>query len=215
MQGLTINNSGQENIIEVHHDCVFKNSVIDVKGNNCHITIEKCTKIDGLNFRIYGSNKTIFLGASTKKIRNLKFTSIRGSHQRLHIGEHFGCGGVDIQMNDGNESCTIGNDCLFSWGIKLRTSDGHSVIDLTTNRAINLPRDISIGDHVWVGEDVKILKGSNIQNDSVVGSSAIVTKPFFETNVIIAGIPAMIIKRDITWDRRMPTEYNLDNCTDD
>lgn len=111
-------------------------------------------------------------------------------------------------MNDGNESLKIGNDCLFSWGIKLRTSDGHSVVDLKTSKAINLPEDIVIGDHVWIGEDVKFLKGSIIPNNCVVGSGSIVTKKFSDENVVIAGCPARIMRRGITWDRRRPEEFN-------
>lgn len=215
ISGLIINNNGHENIIDIHPECVFKKSSIEINGKNCNIKIDKCTKIDGLNLRVIGNNKIIHIGSSSKKIRNLKITSIRGDNQKLIIGDSFGCGGTDIQMNDGDEDCIIGYDCLFSWNIKIRTSDGHSVVDLTTKRAINLPRDVFIGDHVWVGEDVKILKGATVQNDSVIGSSSIVTKPFDESNIILAGIPASIVKRNITWDRKMPREYNLDNLISD
>lgn len=115
---------------------------------------------------------------------------------------------MEIQMNDENETLTIGDNCLFSWGIKARTSDGHSIVDLSTNRAVNLPKDISIADRVWVGEDVSFLKGSMISSDSVVGSRSVVTKAFESPNVVIAGFPAIVVKENIKWDRRRPSEYN-------
>lgn len=111
-------------------------------------------------------------------------------------------------MNDGDENCFIGDNCLLSWGIKIRTSDGHSVVDLDTNKAINLPQDVNVGDRVWVGEGVSFLKGSLISADSVVGSHAIVTRKFDQPNCVIAGFPAKIVKENIKWDRRMPSEYN-------
>ena len=44
-------------------------------------------------------------------------------------------------------------------------------------------------------------KGVNIANNSVIGASAVVTKGFEESNVIIAGNPAKVIKRGINWRR--------------
>lgn len=128
----------------------------------------------------------------------------------MFIDENFGCGGVDIRMNDGYEKIFIGKDCLFSWGIKMRSSDGHSVIDLNSDNAVNLPADIYIGNHVWVGEDVKILKSVFIPNNCVLGGFSVVTKKFSEqdSNSIIAGFPAKVVKSNINWDRQKADEYN-------
>lgn len=198
---------GNELIIDP--DCNFSLSRIFVQGENNSIIINKALMHQKLFINIKGDNKKIVLGESKKNIVDLKIVSIRGNNQTVSIGTDFSCGGCEIQMNDGNENLTIGDDCLFSWGIKLRTSDGHSVVDLKTLKAINLPKDVVIGDHVWVGEDVKFLKGSVIPNNSIVGSGSIVTKKFSEENVVIAGFPALIMKRGVTWDRRMPEEFNL------
>ena len=113
-------------------------------------------------------------------------------------------------MNDGYEKIFIGKDCLFSWGIKMRTSDGHSVIDLNLDKAVNLPADIYIGDHVWMGEDVKILKGIYIPNNCVLGGFSVITKSFSkkDSNSVIAGFPAKVVKSNITWDRKKADEYN-------
>lgn len=112
-------------------------------------------------------------------------------------------------MNDGDEAIYIGDDCLFSWGIKARTSDGHSVVDLTTRRAINLPADIRIGSHVWVGEDARFLKGSSIGCNSVVASGSVLTKKIDDRNVIVAGHPGRVVRRNIDWDRQAPVPFNI------
>ncbi|OXY82112.1 acyltransferase [Oceanimonas doudoroffii] len=209
-KGIQIINEGENNLIHIEEGTPFSLSRIHIYGNNNKIRISKAKSISNLFLNLKGNNKTFYIGETQKNINNLKFTSIRGNNQSFVIGNSFSCGGMEIQMNDGDEKCTIGDDCLFSWGIKMRTSDGHSVIDIATDKAINIPRDILIGNHVWVGEDVKFLKGSSIPDNCIVGSYAVVTKAFLEQNIAIAGFPASVIKRGVNWDRRMPSEYNKD-----
>jgi len=45
--------------------------------------------------------------------------------------------------------------------------------------------------------DVKINKNTKISDDSIVGWGSIVTKKFEDKNIIIAGTPAKIVKRNI------------------
>jgi acetyltransferase-like isoleucine patch superfamily enzyme len=126
--------------------------------------------------KFIGDNKLFEIKPSSKNVNDLKIVFIRANNQVFTIGSDFSCGGLGIQMNDGNETFMIGDNCLFAWNIKIRTSDGHSVVDLDTEMTINLPKDVHIADSVWVGEDVSFLKGARISSDSVVGSRAVVTK---------------------------------------
>lgn len=206
--GLTIEDNGSNNVIEIDDSAIFKRSKIVINGNNNVVKLKKTLSYTNFVVNLKGDNKLINVEGSNKNINGLKFVSIRGNNQKFKIGENFSCGGLEVQMNDGNETCIIGDDCLFSWGIKIRTSDGHSIIDLESNKAINLPRDVYIADRVWVGEDVSFLKGVIISEDCVVGSRSVVTKKFTCNNCIIAGFPALVVKENIKWDRRMPSEYN-------
>ena len=87
---------------------------------------------------------------------------------------------------------------MFSSAIVVRTGDSHSILDKDGNR-INPSKSVRIGDHVWIGNQVTILKGVIIQKDSIVGSGSLVTKKFFDTNIIIGGSPAKVIKESISW----------------
>ena len=49
---------------------------------------------------------------------------------------------------------------------------------------------------------MKIGKNVSIADNSIVGWGSIVTRRFDEPNVVIAGIPARIVKRGIDWDRK-------------
>lgn len=205
--GLNLINDGN-NSVNVSDKTKFLRSSITVVGEGNSISIEQCRYIDGLNVVLKGNNKRFVLKSSSKKIRNLKVVSHRGDNQLVYIESQFGCGGCEIQMNDGGESLRIGSDCLFSWGIKIRTSDGHTIYDLSTGEVINKPSDVVIGDHVWISEDVKVLKGSLIPNNSVVGSSSIFTRKFSKENCIFAGSPARIVRENVNWDRENPVYFN-------
>ena len=146
-------------------------------------------------------------------IDNLVIRSPRGNHQSIYIDSDFGCGGVEFILTDGGERIHIGKDCLFAWDVKLRANDGHSIIDIESNTAINIPKEIIIGDHCWIGEGVKILKNTQISSNSVVGGFSVVTKKFLQKNVVVAGTPAKIVKSNITWDRLRPELYNLTKKT--
>ena len=45
------------------------------------------------------------------------------------------------------------------------------------------------------------MKGVTVKDNCVIGSSSLVNNSFEESNVIIAGVPAKIIKRNIEWSR--------------
>jgi acetyltransferase-like isoleucine patch superfamily enzyme len=76
---------------------------------------------------------------------------------------------------------------MIDYEIEFRTGDGHSVIDKTTGKRLNEAKDITIKDKVWIAAYCKIMKGVTISEESVIGTSSIVNKPFYERNVIIAG----------------------------
>jgi acetyltransferase-like isoleucine patch superfamily enzyme len=84
--------------------------------------------------------------------------------------------------------------------IEIRTGDSHSILDMSGNR-INPSSNVVIGNHVWVGSRVIILKGAQISDFSIIGAGSIVSGEFPDTNVILAGVPAKIVKDNINWKR--------------
>ncbi len=93
----------------------------------------------------------------------------------------------------------------------MRTSDGHSIYNPDTGELLNKPKSgINIGNHVWVGTDVFILKDVSIADNTVVGAGSIVTKAFTDKNVILAGTPAKIIKTNVNWSRKNTEHFIKD-----
>lgn len=65
--------------------------------------------------------------------------------------------------------------------------------ELPANRKL-ITNPVIIGSNVWLGENVVILAGVEIGSGAIIGSNSVVTKNI-PINVIVAGVPAIIIKQ--------------------
>lgn len=92
----------------------------------------------------------------------------------------------------------FGDDCVLGWNINIRDTDGHKIMS-EDGMLINPPKDVVIGNHVWIGQDVSILKGSVIPDNSVLAMKGLIAGRFSEENTIIGGFPATVIKRNVNW----------------
>jgi len=117
----------------------------------------------------------------------------------LTTGENSNGGIGEITSGDYSD-IRIGDDVLFSHGLTLRTSDMHSIYDAATGKRINPAAPIRIADHVWLGQDVIVLKGSSIGRDCVVAARALVSGEI-APGTLAGGCPARPIRSGITWDR--------------
>lgn len=54
-------------------------------------------------------------------------------------------------------------------------------------------KPVCIGNNVWIGEGVCVMPGVTIGDNVIIGANAVVTHSF-PKNVVIAGVPAKIIK---------------------
>ena len=154
-----------------------------------------------LNCNLVFRKKTVVVIEKSKhKIANLKILNNNGDSSALYIGNNFNCNGCEIRLWE-YRNVYIGADCMFSWSVKIFTSDGHAIVD-DTGELINVPEDVIIADKVWLGYGSVLLKGSAINYGSVVGAGSIVTKKFNMNNVVITGTPASIRRENIKWMRQ-------------
>lgn len=162
------------NDVFVDSNSVIKKLTLNVFGNNNIIVIEKGCYIEDLTIWIENDNNTVIIGKNSQLCGTLKLSCIEGT------------------------KIIIGEDCLFSSEIDVRTGDGHAILDENDVR-INPSKDVKIDNHVWVGYRAMILKGSHIHQKSIVGANSTVTGDVGESAVVVAGTPAKIIKRNINW----------------
>ena len=78
-------------------------------------------------------------------------------------------------------------------------SDFHKILD-GGGQQINPDEEVKIGDHVWINSRVTILKGTQVPNNTVIASGALLAKPYHEENTLLAGVPARVLKTGISWD---------------
>ena len=207
----TTDNSNKIVIVKTDGSRVYKRKLknLNVKfyGKNNVIEIQEPYKIKQLNCICYGSNNKLVLKkqASIKKYMRVIFQEANF----LEIDENFSLQSSLFSFrNSKSKKIKIGKDCMFSYNLEIRVSDAHLIYDIKTKEILNLPKDIEIGDHVWIAAGVKVLKGTKIPDNCIVGANSIVTKAFKDENSIIAGTPAKIIKRGVNWHKCATYEWD-------
>ena len=109
----------------------------------------------------------------------------------LSIGDNSGVG-ISCEIN-GN--VTIGNDVMMGPEVVIYTS-GHC-FDRTDipmcEQDMTEPKEVIIGDDVWLGRRVIIMPGVHIGKGCIIGAGAVVTKNIPEYSVAV-GVPAKVVK---------------------
>jgi acetyltransferase-like isoleucine patch superfamily enzyme len=172
----------------------------------------------GVRYDICGNNNRIIIGRGAILSKTRIF--MKGDFHTLEIGENCRCEGGSFHFED--QGCIIhlgksvilatahlavtepgrriliGNDCIFGNGLEIRTGDSHSIVDIATGKRINFAKDVTIGNHVWVGAHAKLLKGTVIGDGSIVGTGSIVSGRI-GSNRIVSGAPAITLMSNVTW----------------
>lgn len=190
---------GSSFIKEKHPTVWLRRTKVINKGKGNRIIIQRKSILDRCRFTFEGSNNTVVIGERSYLIGFS--VCVEGDGNRVELGERTKVyGATELACIEGCK-IRIGDGCMFSSNIHLRTGDSHSIVDLEGKR-INPSKDISLGDYVWVGQNVFVGKGVSIAEHTVVGACAVVTKAFDKPNVAIGGNPARIIKENIDWSMR-------------
>ena len=174
--GFSLNIVGDNNTITIPKNQIFKSNKIVISGNNSEFIIK-----------------------NTKQLIQ-RSTFILGNNSKIIIGENFSSNGINIVAAT-NTEISIGNSCMIGRNIHVRTTDGHKIKSCNNGEILNLPKNVKIGNRVWLADNAVVFKGVVIQDNCAVWINSVVTKQFEESNCVIAGNPAKIVKRGITWER--------------
>lgn len=190
--------AGNSRIKGLNPTVFMKRTKIVDSGKGNTISIGRNSIIQNCTFRFYGNNNKVIIGENCR-LSNLSIW-FEDDTNCVTIGNNTSSHGtVGLACIEGCK-INIGEDCMFSGNIEFRTGDSHSVTDLEGNR-INHSKDISIGNHVWIGQRAFICKGTKIPDNSIVAACSVVTKQFEQPHVVVAGNPAKITKENIDWKR--------------
>jgi acetyltransferase-like isoleucine patch superfamily enzyme len=89
---------------------------------------------------------------------------------------------------------SIGRECIIADRVMLIDFD-HGVTEV--ERPIRLQgiykRDVRVGHNVWIGYGACVLRGVDVGDNAIVGTSAVVTTDV-PANAVVAGVPARVIR---------------------
>ncbi len=172
-------------------------------GSN--IVIYDDTMPDNITISFGGGNSKVVIG---KNLIVSRLSVNMGNDAECVLGDNIQIVGAEFDVSYAN--LRIGNDCLFARDIILRTHDGHPIFDKTSGTRINYARDVVVGNHVWLCANAKLMSGAKIGDGSVVAAMAL-TSSEFPSNVVIAGIPAKVIRENIVWSKDTTVFFDFDN----
>ena len=154
------------------------------------------TKLPGLNPTVQIDGKIDIVGTANIILDdyarigdNVQLGTEEGG--KISLGKH-------VRLNRGTtifaySEITIGDYSLIGEFVTIRDAN-HSIKRgeyIKTQGHDSKP--VKIGNDVWIGRGVCILPGVTIGDGCIVGANSVVTKSF-EPNMILAGIPAKVLK---------------------
>ena len=151
--------------------------------------------VRGKKFLSYGEGLT-----TGYNCRLEMFDTGSNEEKKLTIGKNCKIG--DYVHISAGESVTIGDNCLMASKIFISDSNHgeysgnaiHSSPDMAPDKRPLNTKAVSIGNNVWIGENVCILLGVKIGDGCIIGANSVVNRDI-PSNSIAVGSPAKIIKK--------------------
>ena len=177
------------NLRKAIKDALSKHQIKKAFAKN-HSSIIKIMKVKNTKYVVVGKKVKVHENARIECYDEFRGQSFKPS---LIIGD-----GVIIGNNFTalvTNTCRIGSNSVFAHNVSIIDEnhgiDPESVLPYHA-QPLN-SKSITIGSNCWVGCNVTFLAGAKIGDNVVVGAGSVVNKRFGD-NVIIAGVPARVIK---------------------
>lgn len=172
------------------------NSQININGKNNTLVCEEDVTLWNSRIDFNGNNSILYL--SSNKFDYAVNISINENNICV-IGKNNFFNGITTIVLSESKNVIIGGDCLFSYEVSLRVADVHLIYHTKTKERLNQSKSIYIGDHVWLGQNALILKGTRIGSGSIIGANSVLSNKIVPSNTTFAGSPARLTKEDTFW----------------
>ena len=126
------------------------------------------------------------------------YSKISSTSHLTKFGKGFkigdGCGISEFSYFGSAGGITIGDNVIMGQYVSFHSQNHSFDIKKNFKEQNVISKGIKIGSNVWIGAKVTILDGVIINDNSVIGAGSLVNNSF-PSNVLIAGVPARIIKK--------------------
>jgi maltose O-acetyltransferase len=157
------------------------------KGNRLGVPL----RVNGYGSVRIGSGNSLGYGMSPMMGSGTILIQARTPQASITIGEgNLTSNNISIVAND---SIAIGDHCQMGDLVAIYDSDFHEINPATRNRTAGPSAPVRIGNNVWLGSRVMVLKGVSIGDNSVIAAMSVVTRSV-PPNSLAAGIPAKVIR---------------------
>lgn len=148
----------------------------------------------------HGKGKVAFAGGGKLGYRfspgfyeGVIYIEARNSKSRIHFGE-------DVRINNNvtfvseGEGIHIGQNVFIGMNCLFMDTDGHPLsVDARNSLQTPSTAPIIIGDNVFIGANVTVLKGVTIGDNTVVAAGSLVTKSL-PANTVCGGSPTTVLR---------------------
>ncbi len=181
------------------------NSKIIFEGSGNILFCEKGVRLKNSVLTFQKSGSVIYL--SSNHHTYLLNVSIQYDSTFFMGADNYMSGSLHVIFSE-QKNIVIGDGCLFSFGIYMRLADSHLIYDIETHRRINPSKSIYIGDHVWIGQNVLLLRGTRIGSGCIIGASSVAAGgKTLPSNTVWAGSPIRKVRSNIFWDEKCVHGY--------
>lgn len=184
------------------------NASIEFKGKGNVLYCTELISLKNCKLRFTGNNSLIYFDENKEPFSiNIRV----GNDSVFYIGKQCFFNKTSYFYATERKNVIIGNECLMSFGVYLRTSDPHLIYDVETKKRLNFSKSILIGDHVWIGQNALLLKNTVIGSGTIIGGNSVVSGKKLSSNTIYAGNPVKKRKSGVFYKNPMSThDYDLE-----
>lgn len=147
--------------------------------------------------RIYVSGKLVFRGSC----KFAKATQILVWDKGvLEIGDSSWLGSFTKVVVFG--SVSIGKNFMSSWECQIFDTDFHFIINKSNKTVADNIKPVTIGERVWLGSRVSVLKGTALPDETIVAASSLCNANYSErysNSIILGGVPAKLLTENVVY----------------
>ncbi|MBO5494938.1 MAG: acyltransferase [Eubacterium sp.] len=175
----------------------MESSVIEFNGKGNILFFDKGVKLYNSRITFNGGRSIVFICSSGEYKTRLKVDTFYDNV--FYIGRNCNTTRAIMAVLSERRHIVIGDNCLFSLGTWFRNADPHLIYSTETKKRLNPTKSIYVGDHVWMGQNVLVSKGTHIGSGSIIAAKAFTAGKRIPSNCTAGGVPAKIIGKGIFW----------------